>query len=422
MVDAYVVGLVLLGVVVLAAAVLPEILAERPVSPPLAFVVLGAVAFSLPLGLPAPDPIAHGDIAEKLAEFVVVVSLMGAGLKLDRPFSPRTWTTTWRLLAVTMPLTIAGAALLGRWALGFAPATALLLGAAVAPTDPVLASDVQVGPPGAGESVADEHRDDRQHEHEVRFALTSEAGLNDGLAFPFTYAAILVAGAGLAGTDWLGTWAGTYVVFKILVGIVGGFVLGHLFATLLFRVSPTTRLARTVEGVEALGGTLLVYGATELAGGYGFVAVFVAALLLRHRERSHEYNQALHDFAEVTERLAMAVLLTLFGGALAAGLLDPLTWSAAAAGLALVFVLRPLAGAIGLLGAPIGGDERATIAFFGIRGIGSFYYLAYALNAAAFPASRTLWALVGFVVFVSVLVHGIAAPPVMRELARRGDA
>ena len=422
MVDVYLFGLALVGTVTLMAATLPELLDEQVLSPPIVFLFVGAAAFSLPLGLPNPDPIANGHVTEKLAEFVVIVSLMGAGLKLDRPFSLDTWTTTWRLLAVTMPLTIAGAALLGWWWLGFVPATALLLGAVVAPTDPVLASDVQVGPPGTGEGLADDYHEEREHEHEVRFALTSEAGLNDGLAFPFTYAAILVAGSGLAGTDWLGKWMSTYVGYKILVGVLGGVVLGHLFAELLFRFSPTTRLASTVEGAEVLGGTLLIYGLTELVQGYGFIAVFVAALIVRHRERSHEYNQALHDFSEVTERLLMALLLTLFGGMLATGLLAPLTWEAVGVGLALVFVLRPLAGAVGLLGAPVEWDEGGTIAFFGIRGIGSFYYLAYGLNQATFPQSRALWALVGFVVSVSIIVHGSAASVAMRVLSRRGDA
>ncbi|SEO28940.1 NhaP-type Na+/H+ or K+/H+ antiporter [Halogranum amylolyticum] len=422
MVEPYVVGLAVLGVVVIAAAVLPELLAERVLSPPLFFVAIGAIVFSLPLGLPDPDPLAYGDITEKLAEFVVIASLMGAGLKIDRPFSVRTWSTTWRLLVVTMPLTIGVAAVLGWWAVGFVPATALLLGAVIAPTDPVLASDVQVGPPGEGKEAADEEYDEREHEHEVRFGLTSEAGLNDGLAFPFTYAAILVAGSGFAGTDWVSKWGGMYVGYKIAVGVVMGLFLGYLLAKLLFGFSPVTRLAEAVEGTEALGGTLLIYGVTELVQGYGFIAVFVAALVIRHYERTHDYNQALHDFSEVTERLAMAVVLTLFGGALVTGLLAPLTWELVAVGLALVFVLRPLAGTIGLLGSPIQWDERATIAFFGIRGIGSFYYLAYALNEETFGQSETIWALVGFVVLVSVVVHGIVATPVLERLSRQGDA
>lgn len=420
--EPYLLGLTVVGVAILAAALLPELLAEWPLSPPIVAVAIGALAFSLPLGLPAPDPVAHGDIAEKLAEFVVIVSLMGAGLKLDRPFSLQTWTTTWRLLFIAMPLTIGSAALLGWWSLGFVPATALLLGAVVAPTDPVLASDVQVGSPGEGRGAADDHHDRRQHEHELRFALTSEAGLNDGLAFPFTYAAILVAGAGIAGAKWFEKWAVTYVGYKVSVGVVAGLVLGYLFAELLFRFSPTSNIARAVEGVEALGGTLLIYGLTELIQGYGFIAVFVAALVVRHEERTHEYNQALHDFSQVTERLAMAIVLVFFGGMLVTGLLDPLTAEMAVIGLVVLFVLRPIVAFVGQLGASVETDERGAIAFFGIRGIGSLYYLSYALNEATFDQSRALWALVGFIVLTSIVVYGIVATPVMNVLSRRGDA
>jgi len=422
MVEVYIVALTVVGFAALAAAVLPELLSDSYLTPPIVFVGLGAAVFSLPLGLPDPSPLTHGDLAEKLAEFIVVVSLMGAGLKIDRPFSLRTWTTTWRLLAVTMPVTIVGAAVLGWWALGLVPAAALLLGAVIAPTDPVLASDVQVGPPGEGTQDAADHHEEREHEHEIRFALTSEAGCNDGLAFPFTYAAILAAGSGFAGTDWVGEWLTTYVAYKILVGVVVGAVLGYLFSKVLFDFSPTTRLARAVEGTEVFGGTLLVYSLTELVQGYGFIAVFVAALVVRHNERSGEYNQALHDFSEVVERLAMALLVTLFGGAVATGLLDPLTPETAVLGLVLVFVLRPLAGVVGLLGSPIEWSERASVAFFGIRGIGSFYYLAYALNQEVFAQARQLWALVGFVVLVSIVVHGVASEPVMNVLERRGEA
>ena len=106
---------------------------------------------------------------------------MGAGLKLDRPVSWRGWESSWRLLGIAMPLTIAGIAFLGWTILGLGIGAALLLGAVLAPTDPVLASDIQVGPPQSGK------------EDEVRFALTSEAGLNDGAAFPFVYLAIAIA-------------------------------------------------------------------------------------------------------------------------------------------------------------------------------------------------------------------------------------
>jgi NhaP-type Na+/H+ or K+/H+ antiporter len=400
----------LIGVGALLAGILPRVLERRPLSMPIAFLALGMVVFALPLGLPDADPLAHPALAEHLTEVGVVVALMGAGLKIDRPLGRRRWASTWRLLAIAMPVTIAAVALLGWWWAGLVPAAALLLGAALAPTDPVLASDVQVGEP----------TDEEDSEDEVRFALTSEAGLNDGLAFPFVYAAIAMAV--VAGGGWFGEWALRDVLYKGAVGIAGGLVVGRLLGRLFFRAKQNAlRLSRHSEGFLALAATFLAYGLVEVAGGYGFLAVFVAARGIRSAERSHEYHQVLHDFAEQTERLLTVLLLLLFGGAVVGGLLAPLTWPAALAGLSLIFVVRPLAGFLSLRGAPGRPAEHAVIAAFGIRGIGSFYYVAFAMTHADFPRADLLWATVGFVVLVSVVVHGIAATPVMRLLDRTNE-
>jgi NhaP-type Na+/H+ or K+/H+ antiporter len=394
-----------IGLGALLAGILPRLLERRPLSMPIAFLALGMLVFALPLGLPDADPLAHPKVTEHLTEIGVIVALMGAGLKIDRPLTLRGWTSTWRLLAVAMPVTIAAMALLGWWWAGLVPATAMLLGAALAPTDPVLASDVQVGEP----------TDEEDSEDEVRFALTSEAGLNDGLAFPFVYAAIAMAGA--TGVGWLGEWAWQDVVYKIAAGVVGGLVVGRLLGKLFFRVrKEALRLARHSEGFLALAATFLAYGLVEVAGGYGFLAVFVAARAIRAAERSHEFHQVLHDFAEQTERLLTVLLLLLFGGAVVGGLLAPLTWPAALAGLALIFVIRPVSGFLSLRGAPGHPAEHWVIASFGIRGIGSFYYLSYALTHAPFPGADLVWATIGFVVLVSVVLHGVAATPVMRLL------
>src|SRR6056297_188561 len=178
---AYEAALLVAGIAIFGAVVLPRVLSDKPMSFPLIYVVAGIALFSLPLGVEIPDPVEHGDLAERLTEFVVIIALTGAGLKLDRPFEWRAWSSTWRLLAITMPLTILATALLGWGVLGTLVPTAVLLGAVVAPTDPVLASDVQATPPTEG---MDEEIDPEEQEGEVRFALTSEAGLNDGLAFP----------------------------------------------------------------------------------------------------------------------------------------------------------------------------------------------------------------------------------------------
>ena len=169
----------------------------------------------------------------------------------------------------------------------------------------------------------------------------------------------------------------------------------------------------------ALAGTFLAYGVTELVGGYGFLAVFVAAVVLRRSETDHDFHETLHDFAEQTEQLLMIVLVVLLGGAVASGVLDALTWQAAVAGLAVLFVVRPLAAWVALLRTRTPPAERAAIAFFGIRGIGSLYYLAYALNAQRFDEAELLWATVAFTVVVSIVVHGTTATMVTRRLDAR---
>ena len=404
--DAHSVVYALAGLAALGGALLPRLIGHLPASPPMAFLALGVLVFSLPLGLGDIDPIDRGEATEYLTEIGVIVALMGAGLKLDRPLGWRTWQPTVRLLAVTMPLSILLAAVIGWWAVGLAPATALLLGAVLAPTDPVLASDVQVGPPGG----------EPGEEDDLRFALTSEAGLNDALAFPFTNAAIAMAAAGAGSSSWLLEWFGVDVLYKLVVGLVAGVLIGMLLSVVVFRTPENLRLASRGEGFVALAGTFLAYGVTELVGGYGFLAVFVAAVVLRRSEADHEFHETLHDFAEQTEQLLMIVLVVLLGGAVASGVLDPLTWPAAGAALAILFVVRPLTAWVALLRTSTPRGERAAIAFFGIRGIGSLYYLAYALNAERFPEAELLWATVAFAVVVSIVVHGTTATMVTRRL------
>lgn len=405
MVDPYVITLAFVGAAILGAAILPMLLEGRPMSFPIIYVGLGMAVFALPLRLPLIDPLAEGDVVERLTELVVIVSLMGAGLKIDRSFGWRSWATTWRLLAIAMPLTIAGIALLGWWAVGVVPASALLLGSALAPTDPVLASDVQVGPPGSEE------------EDDVRFSLTSEAGLNDGLAFPFTNAAIAMAAAGSAGVgSWIGGWALEDVLVKLVIGLVVGVAAGRAIGTVLFRLSPTRSIAESTEGFVALAATLLVYGVAELCHGYGFVSVFVAATVIRNHERDHDYHEVLHASAESIERLLSAALLVLLGGAVVDGALGPLTWQGASVGVAIVLLVRPLAGWVALLGTKMPPGERWAIAFFGIRGVGSVYYLAHAVNETHFRDADQLWAIAAFVILLSVVIHGISAAPIMRRL------
>jgi NhaP-type Na+/H+ or K+/H+ antiporter len=404
-VDTYPFVLAILGLAVVLAAVLPKIVENAPISTPMIYIAAGMALFSLPIDIDAPRVSDGSDItlAERLTELVVITSLMGAGLKLRRPVSWRGWSSTWRLLGIAMPLTIGGIALLGGAVLGLPIAAAVLLGAVLAPTDPVLASDVQLAGPG-------EHEED-DADDEVRFALTSEAGLNDGLAFPFTNLAIALA----AGGAWFARWAIHDVLIKVAVGVAAGLALGRLVALLAFRSPSPARLASTGQGFVSVGATLIVYGVTELVHGYGFLAVFVAAVTLRQSERDHDYHQALHDFAETLERLASVIFLMLLGGAAIDGALGSLDIPAAVAAIAIVLLLRPAAGLIAFLGSTVDRSDRLTISFFGIRGMGTIYYLAHAVTAERFDQAAEIWAVAILVILLSVAIHGVTASAALRR-------
>ena len=391
------------GIAVMLMAILPRVTPRVPLlSTPIVMLALGYVAFTLPLGLPRIDPLEHGRATEYLTEFAVIVALTGAGLKIDRRVGWRAWRSTWILLGITMPLSIGMAAALGWWAIGLAPATAIFFGALLAPTDPVLAGEVQVGPPGQG----------AENEGDVGFALTSEAGLNDGLAFPFTNAAIAMTVAGTDPDAWIVEWLLVDVLWKIGVGVGGGLLVGFVIGRLLF--GPALRLSRYTDGLVALAATLISYGAVEAIGGYGFLAVFVAAYMIRDVERDHREHKSLHRFIEQVEHLALAAVLILLAGAVSGGILDALTLPAVLVAVALVFVVRPLAGLFVLRSEIPTRAQALTVAFFGIRGIGSLYYLAHGLNEAPFEDAELLWATATLTILISVFVHGVSSSGVIR--------
>lgn len=414
--DLYFVWLLLVGFACFGAAWLPHVLKGRALSYPILYVGGGALVFAVPIGLDMGNPIVHADVIERVTEILVIISLTGVGLRMARPVGLRTWSSTWRLLAIAMPLGIAGLAFATWWLGGFPIAAAILIAACLAPTDPVLASEVQAAPPG--------EKDDS----EIRFALTSESGLNDGLAFPFIHLAIALALSFAKDapqeplSQTLLWWFAYSCVYKIVVGVLMGLFAGWAAAKLIFWGGERRSIANYGDGLAAIALTMIVYGGTELVRGYGFLAVFVAAVTLRQFERRHDYHRQLHEATELIERLMTATALVVFGGLLVEGLLKGLSWPAAAIGLAFVLVWRPATGMLGLLGCRMNFRERLATSFFGIRGVGSFYYLAYAAGHAKFPQMSEVWAIVSFTALCSIIVHGIAAAPGMRWADPMGES
>jgi NhaP-type Na+/H+ or K+/H+ antiporter len=404
--DLYLLAFVVIGVAALAMAWLPIWFEKVPFSYAMLFIVLGFLLYRLPLDLPEPDPLRENELALRLSELCVIITLMGTGIKINRSISFYSWQVPLRLVSWTMLLSIAALAWLAWQFLGLPVASAVLLAAAMAPTDPVLASDVQVGPPS--EEVEDA----------PRFALTAEAGLNDGMAFPFTWLAIALATYGLDSGDWLVHWLSYDLLYRILVGIATGFLIGRALSYLLFKLPKKAGFPKTRDGFVAISATLLVYGLTEMMHGYGFIAVFITGLTIKNYEKSNSYHRELHDFTDQIERILVVIVLIVLGGSVARGLLDALTWQGVLVGLAFVLVVRPLAGMIGLLGIKVKTREKWAISFFGIRGIGSIFYLSFALSKATFIDPEQLWAVAGFIILLSIFMHGILATPIMGYLDR----
>ncbi len=405
--DTFDLGVLFVGVAVFAAVGALSHQRERAFSASLIYLGLGAGAAVALGGLNIAwiDPIADAELIEHLAEAALLMALFSAGLKLERTLSFREWATVTRLLGLAMPLTIGAVALLGAGLLGLSTAAALLLGAALAPTDPVLAGDIGVGPPGD------------EHEHEPNFALTAEAGLNDGLAAPFVLAGLFIAERG--GGGWTLEWLAADVVYAIAVGVAVGAAVGLLAAWSVKQLRSRDMLAATFDGFHAIATALVIYGLAELAAGYGFLAVFAGGLAFRRYERDHETNVTVHEGAERMEKLLELAVILLLGSMLTTAGLSAPGWEGWLVAALLLLVVRPLSCLLGLVGSRMDhAGEKAFVAWFGVRGVGTLYYVAAIVASGALGAAeqeRVVWTCIA-AVLLSIAVHGVTAGPSLRRL------
>ena len=416
---------IIIGIIFILMALSTSVLKRLPLTSSIVYLGIGLLLGPIGLGFINLDPIKNAEILERITEVVLLISLFTGGLKLRTPLLERRWRLPFRLAIGSMLLTIGLIALVGFLALGLSLGAAILLGAILAPTDPVLASEVQV------ENAYDSDK--------LKFSLTGEAGLNDGSATPF-----ILLGLGLLGLHDLGELGWQWIVVDVIWGVLAGIGIGALFGTLIGRLVIYLRRehqhAIGLDDFLGLGLITLSYGITTLLHAYGFLAVFAAGLALRRVERQSSGEKELKDLTAITqqskeemaidpdkgpvymvesvlgfneqlERIGEVVVVLLLGGMISASYFSwQLFWF-----IPLLFlVIRPLSVVIGLSGLHTTLAQKGLMGWFGIRGVGSIYYLTYSIHhGLPDELAQPLVSLVLMVVAVSVLVHGVSVTPLM---------
>ncbi|MDB5858965.1 MAG: putative Na+/H+ and antiporter, NhaP type [Ramlibacter sp.] len=427
---------VIVGLLLVLMALGSTVLKRLPLSTAMLYLLVGLGVSPLWLDMLPLDPRGHSHVLERMAEVVVLMSLFTAGLKLSPGLRDRRWLLPVRLALNSMVITVALIALVAWLFLGLPAGACVLLGAILAPTDPVLASEVQLHEAG-----------DRD---KLRFALTGEGGLNDGSAFPF-----VLLGLGLLGLHDLGTlgwrWVAVDVLWSTAAGLGIGWLLGVAVGRLVLFLRREHQEAVGLDDFLALGLIALSYGSALLVHASGFLAVFAAGVALRglqerqspgkasarqvekamaHPDRSMAENlatdrqhapafmaQAVLGFNEQAERIGEVTIVIAIGA-----LLWAVPWHDAAWWFVplLLLGIRPLAVALGISGAGASRSQRWLIGWFGIRGVGSLYYLMYALNhGLSGSLADQLVGLTLAVVVASIVVHGVSVTPMMAAYERR---
>ena len=405
---------VLVGFLLVGIALLGRFLDRLPVSPAMIYLLVGFLLGPTVFNVFELHPLRELTLLESITEIALLIALFTVGIKMRVPVGDWRWSVPLRLATVSMVLTILGVALAAMVLLGFEWPVALVLGAALAPTDPVLASDVQLKT--------------AQDRDSLRFGLTGEGGLNDGTAFPFVW-----LGLGAMGLHDLGFFAWRWIAVDLVWGIAGGLGIGFLIGSLLAqgvrKLRAWRRDAVIFDEFLLLGVIALSYGVALAANALGFLAVFAAGLALRRADDIHANSQRVADKSPLTpsmlnvneqlERIVEVAVVLLVGAMISTGYWSPEGLVLAAL---LFVVIRPLSVWLGVRGAHTGNAPRRLLAWFGIRGIGSVYYAVFFAGYELRDEIATeLLSAVFTVVAASIILHGISATPLMELYrARRG--
>ncbi|MCF8057197.1 MAG: cation:proton antiporter [Desulfocapsa sp.] len=411
--------------------VITPIIKKLPITSSIIYLAIGILLGPMILGLFHFNPLKESVLLEILTEVAVLISLFAAGVKMPVPVTFARWRAPILLAFFAMTVSVGLVTLFAYYMLGLPLGAAVLLGAIVAPTDPVLATDVQIRQP-------DDH--DR-----FRFILTCEAGMNDGSAFPF-----IMLGLGLLGLHELGNFGLQWLLVDVLWATGGGIAIGVAGGTSLAYLVDRMHRRHGVTGLldDFLGLGLIgtVYGLSVLCSTWGFLAVFFAAVALRQTElrftgnpavpqqetqnkmlegsgdhpiSPHQVSRASLVFKEHLERLSEVLLVLIIGGTL---FLDSWSWRALGFALFLFALARPLSVLTCLLGTRTPWRIRGMAGWFGVRGIGSLYYLMYVIQyGVSEEISLELIHLTLVVVALSIVVHGISVKPVMKRFGRRRE-
>jgi len=396
--DVYIIDLFVIGLLLFFVTLGSGWIAKLPLSFALIYLIVGITLGPYGFNLVQLRP--NANFLERLTEFVVIVSLYSCGLKMNRRLNLSAWRSTIRLIGLLMPISIVAIAAIAHWFLKMEWGPAILLGAILAPTDPVLASEVQLA-----------HTEDRD---ELRFGLTSEGGLNDALAFPFVYFGIHWLEKGNNWQDWFKEWVAVDLIWAIIAGIGMGIIVAKVLVWLEQKLEKLTPVDELMADFVAFSTILITYSLTEMVYGYGFLAVFVAGIAARRQYSDEEKRHSQLEFVERIEKLMEVGTILILGALLRFQAIWQHLNAALLVGGLLLFVIRPLGAWISTIGARYTPFTRWLFGWFGVRGVGSIYYLSYAFGHGLKDQLGEQIAWITYITIVlSVILHGVTTTPLM---------